>query len=518
MLQRLPTFNFLRCHTRIYSLFFALLVSFLLTGALSISCMDHPQVPKNAGTLYELWGISPAKLLPKDMKNALAALITPKTGWWYPEQVLPHRCTVSALHFDAQNQLLHTADTKARLRMWKVPSLCGEMSEQKQQANNLSAQTSCALLPNHEVISENTLGTLNDIAVNGSLSSVKVFDGGVMVHGSQSSNNTFFKSRFGNTHKKVFLHPNQDYILALSTEKMHFMRHTQDLIQQRNTITCYSMHAQETLDEYFTLPFICSLNTPFDGCVGDMHPSGTCFALAEGGGFTPVALDNGTLMEDPSVCSRGMEHITALQFSPCGKHLASGRFDGSIEMFSVDNACQFSRLHFCQPLSNGIVQSIKFHPHEGAYFAAVNESVYKCSLTGEKLCRLSNAGGMVNQVVVHPSGDMLMHSICLPLGPRIKTDAVVIWKRFDKPTFDQLLMRMTLNKYMQACTRAGIDPETKDVTSINIVSWMGQRFNLQKKGLKATWDSLPCALQTSIIRTLIRAGKSAHAKEQKHHA
>ena len=135
------------------------------------------------------------------------------------------------------------------------------------------------------------------------------------------------------------------------------------------------------------------------------------------------------------------------------------------------------------------------HPKEGQFLRLTD-------FEGNDSVRLPNLHCCLKAVKCSKEGSTLLS---------VGHHEAVVWQQYKKPMLEHLLFRLVLNRYFEACIKAGVQPELC-ATQDKLPLWMAHKFNIKGSDLEQAWGSMESDLQKSIFNTLVhRASKIGKA-------
>ncbi|MGE0009370.1 MAG: WD40 repeat domain-containing protein [Candidatus Babeliales bacterium] len=443
-------------------------------------------------SLYQHYNVPTAFQAQGDMRRLLAQHIVGPAGWWYSEGVLPHGCFVGAAiaHPDPTQDLLLTCAEDCIMRAWQFSTL-KEIVSKKKGSSSVSVP-----------------GEMHKTALNHSIKADAI---GKRISIVSWHNQLRYHIRdFAEDIRSILVHPCNNSVVVVTSN----IRHALFGAREKDSVTVIDFDKEQDIAQlttarpYFQRREILGMT---------FHPEGSLFALAQG---TRLMLWNAAWKKIGTLAHTN--ELTAVAFAPHGKSLATTCFNGDITLFDVhDDSLPTLRHKRCSlvgklyPEGLAEVNDIKFHP-KGHLLAVASQLgfIQLRDLEGNRLLQLDQHS-IVKEVAFAPDGARFVavggnKSIVLP-G---RESAAVVWKQYQNPTLLQVLLRRRLQEFLVGCRVLCIDPEVACTTKDDFVPWMAERFNLKEDELKATWESMPEKLQTSIVNTLLyRASNIAHDKK-----
>lgn len=142
-----------------------------------------------------------------------------------------------------------------------------------------------------------------------------------------------------------------------------------------------------------------------------------------------------------------------------------------------------------------IVNEVAFHS-QGTLIATVSHDKTAClwDLEGNKLCVLRH-DNWVRAVAFHPQDNVV--------ATASDDKLVSFWAMHNKPTLEQVLLRLVLKKYLLECIAGCQKPKVTCTHKDDLVPWMVETFKLKQDELEQVWETFPEKLKSSIVATLL---------------
>lgn len=456
--------------------------------------LDHVERPK---TLSEYLGILPHNnAFARDIKNKVKDILIGKGGWWYHDVALPHDSFVGAVAVDEHNNQVLTGDDKGVLRRWNLANNTEVAAEEELKSKMFYKQNMEAAI----------MGELNAIVLAPDSSrKIAVFENRVVIDGNKIKKRVIDKEA-NFIFKAAYLHPDPNVVFLLSYRFSNDIHHMKNSAYQRSLVQVIALDTKEVVNHYQT----CLFKTNKMRCAGALAPSGKMFTVAEGSKLRLLTQNFKGLF----TWQIKNELICALAFNAEGTKFVAGCADGSLFWFDaeVENLRYTNSGSYMDYSVANEIADIKFHPSQKILFVGTQRGEvrlhdFDCNLL-RKLCSYR----VLREIAVFGEGASVVsvgsnHSAVIPGN----NNAVVIWRKFEKPTLEQVLLRQVLKKYLITCIATLTTPEVcKGQDEVPV--WMARKFNLDENELSQTWQSMPEKLRQSIFNTLqFRAQEIAKA-------